>query len=63
MHWPVKDRSFGRKAIEYRDTWNAMTRLVEQGKVRHLGVCNFSPAQLDDLLKHTTYKPEVHQME
>jgi alcohol dehydrogenase (NADP+) len=63
MHWPVKDRSFGRKSIEYRDTWNAMTRFLENGKARHIGVCNFSPAQLKDLLNHTAYPPSVHQME
>lgn len=63
MHWPVKDGYFGRKSIEYRDTWNAMTRLVESGKTRHIGVCNFSPEQLDHLLNHTAYPPDVHQME
>jgi alcohol dehydrogenase (NADP+) len=40
-----------------------MTRLVENGKARHIGVCNFSPKQLHDLLNHTSYPPAVHQME
>lgn len=63
MHWPVKTRSWGRNTVEYRDTYNSMTRLLENGKVRHVGVCNFSPAQLHDLLNHTSYPPHVHQME
>ena len=62
MHWPVKTGYFGNE-IEYRDTWNAMTRLVASNKTRHIGVCNFAPAQLEDLLNHTSYAPDVHQME
>jgi len=31
--------------------------------VKHIGVSNFSPAQLEKLLNETSHKPAVHQME
>ncbi|KAH9825815.1 Aldo-keto reductase family 4 member C10 [Teratosphaeria destructans] len=62
MHWPVSDGKTGKK-IEYKDTWDAMTLLLEEGKVRHIGVSNFSPEQLKDLLNHTSHPPSVHQFE
>jgi alcohol dehydrogenase (NADP+) len=62
MHWPVADTTLGHK-IEYLDTWTAMTELVLKSKTRHIGVSNFSPAQLETLLNHTSHPPAVHQME
>ncbi|KAK3700544.1 hypothetical protein LTR37_015872 [Vermiconidia calcicola] len=63
MHWPVRSGSLGRNYIDYRDTWNAMSALVEDGKTRHIGVSNFSPNQMENLLNHTSHTPSVHQME
>ncbi|KAK5174776.1 uncharacterized protein LTR77_001859 [Saxophila tyrrhenica] len=63
MHWPVKDGWFGRKYIDYVDTWGAMVLLKDKGKARHIGVSNFSPHQMEDLLKNTSVVPAVHQME
>lgn len=63
MHWPVSSGFFGGNDIEYRDTWSAMALLVTHGKTRHIGVSNFSPSQLEDLLNHTATKPAVHQFE
>ncbi|KAK5744936.1 hypothetical protein LTR17_001687 [Elasticomyces elasticus] len=63
MHWPVSQNTFGKNKIEYRDTWAAMGLLLEKGKTRHIGVSNFDPEQLKDLLNHTSRPPSVHQME
>ncbi|KAK6405586.1 hypothetical protein LTR81_019703 [Elasticomyces elasticus] len=63
MHWPVSQSTFGNNKIEYRDTWAAMGLLLEKGKTRHIGVSNFDPEQLKDLLNHTSHPPSVHQME
>jgi aryl-alcohol dehydrogenase-like predicted oxidoreductase len=41
FHWPDE----GGVAVE--DSWGAMTRLVEQGKVRAIGVSNFDVARLE----------------
>ena len=40
FHWP--DES----GVAVEDSWDAMLRLVEEGKVRWPGVCNFDPALL-----------------
>lgn len=42
-----------------------MTRLLDAGTVRHIGICNFSPAQLDTLLASTDGRvtPYAHQFE
>ncbi|KAI4150215.1 MAG: hypothetical protein LQ340_004211, partial [Diploschistes diacapsis] len=46
-------------------TWQAMSHLESLGKTRHIGVSNFSPAQLKHLLDHphTTTRPFAHQFE
>ena len=49
--------------ISFMQTWLAMERLLNTGKVRHIGVSNFSPHQLKQLLHQTTVKPAVHQFE
>ena len=44
-------------------TWHAMENLLAKGKVRHIGVCNFSPGQLKHLIAHSKSKPAFHQFE
>ncbi|KAL9601800.1 MAG: hypothetical protein Q9219_002290 [cf. Caloplaca sp. 3 TL-2023] len=64
MHWPVATTSEGSK-IEYIDTWHQMESLYLQTprKLRNIGLSNFSPAQLRDLLARSDTKPAVHQFE
>jgi len=62
MHWPVSSTSSGNK-FEYLDTWEAMTLFKEKGLVRNIGVSNFDPEQMKNLLNHTSHPPSVHQME
>jgi alcohol dehydrogenase (NADP+) len=40
-----------------------MTKLLATGKTRYIGVSNFSPRQMEDLLKASSHPPSVHQME
>lgn len=40
-----------------------MTKLLHTGRVRHIGVSNFSPAQMESLIAHSAIKPFAHQME
>lgn len=55
IHWPVKSK--------YKDTYKALEKLYADGKVRAIGVCNFSITQLQDLMQHTTVVPAVNQVE
>jgi aryl-alcohol dehydrogenase-like predicted oxidoreductase len=40
IHWPVEDR-------DIEEGWAVMTALRREGKVRHIGVSNFSVAQME----------------
>jgi aryl-alcohol dehydrogenase-like predicted oxidoreductase len=55
IHWPALDGT----TIE--DSWGAMTRLLEEGKARAIGVSNYDPAMLDrcELIRHVdSLQPE-----
>jgi 2,5-diketo-D-gluconate reductase A len=45
------------------DAYRALEKLLEDGRVRAIGVSNFMPDHLDDLLKNTTVVPAVNQIE
>jgi 2,5-diketo-D-gluconate reductase A len=57
IHWPVpkKDR--------YVDAWRGLVGLLEDGKVRAVGVSNFKPAHIDRLLEATGVAPDVNQVQ
>jgi diketogulonate reductase-like aldo/keto reductase len=40
-----------------------MEKLLKRDTVRYIGVSNFSPHQLDTLVRHSKTKPAVHQFE
>jgi len=46
IHWPAG--SFGSRIVPLEDTMNALNTLKEQGKIRSIGVSNFSREQLED---------------
>ncbi|KAL4877886.1 Aldo/keto reductase [Aspergillus karnatakaensis] len=47
----------------YVDTWRAMEGLTKTGKVKAIGVSNFSKGEVENLLKEGSIPPAVHQME
>ena len=52
--------------IEYIETWREMLKLKASGKVKHLGVSNFTIEQLEALFKEfpdAKDRPEVNQVE
>lgn len=61
MHWPVAS-SGGKNTIDYLETWHAMSA-IPSFKARHVGVSNFDPTQLKDLIAKSSVKPAVHQFE
>jgi 2,5-diketo-D-gluconate reductase A len=48
---------------DVKGTWKAMEGLYEEGKIRAIGVSNFEPDQLDDLMTYARIKPAVNQIE
>lgn len=43
--------------------WRAMEELYEEGLIKAIGVCNFSPDRLVDLLINSKIKPAINQIE
>lgn len=48
---------------DYKNSWKAMEELYKEGKIRAIGVSNFEPDQLDDLILGSEVKPVINQIE
>lgn len=55
IHWPVQ-----RKIIE---TWKAMVQLLKNGKVRTIGVSNYSINELKETIQNSDIIPAINQVE
>ncbi|GLC89617.1 aldo/keto reductase [Lysinibacillus piscis] len=55
IHWPGKNK--------YAESWKALEDLYEQGKIKAIGVCNFTIAHLQDLLTFARVIPVINQVE
>ncbi|HQX52620.1 MAG TPA: aldo/keto reductase [Planctomycetaceae bacterium] len=49
--------------VPISETWGAMEQLVDDGLVKHIGVCNFGTSLLRDLLSYARIRPAVLQVE
>ena len=57
IHWPTPEKD------TYVDTWKALLRLREEGRVRAVGVCNFEVDHLRRLEDETGEFPAINQIE
>jgi 2,5-diketo-D-gluconate reductase A len=57
IHWPVPARDL------YVETWKALIRLKNEGRVKAIGVSNFKPAHLERLIEETGVAPVMNQIE
>ncbi|OZM72403.1 oxidoreductase [Amycolatopsis antarctica] len=57
IHWPLPKRD------SYVDTWRALEKLYADGRVRAIGVSNFTQAHLRRLFDETEIVPAVNQVE
>ncbi|UFU00398.1 aldo/keto reductase [Radiobacillus kanasensis] len=55
VHWPVPGK--------YKETWKALEDIYRSGKAKAIGVSNFLPHHLEDLLKSAEIKPMANQIE
>jgi diketogulonate reductase-like aldo/keto reductase len=55
VHWPVSGKRL--------DSWRALERLHREGRARAIGVSNFMPRHLEELLAHAEIVPAVDQIE
>lgn len=63
IHWPANARNFNNWQKTNAETWRAMEELLEQGKIKSIGVSNFWPEHLEALLDSAKIKPAVNQIE
>lgn len=64
IHWPANEKQFGTDAAKINaETWRAMEELYEAGKIRAIGLSNFMPHHVAELLKTAKIKPMVDQIE
>ncbi|WP_062228364.1 aldo/keto reductase [Aureimonas frigidaquae] len=57
IHWPSPRRDL------YVETWRALIRLREEGRVRSIGVSNFTAEHLDRIISETGVTPVLNQIE
>ena len=57
IHWPRP------RAGLYVETWKALVRLREEGRVRSIGVSNFNRDHLERIIGETGVAPSVNQIE
>ena len=55
FHWPVTDK--------YITTWEEIIRLKEEGYCKNIGVANCHQHHIEELIKSTSVKPQVNQIE
>lgn len=54
IHWPMPGRL---------ETWRALESIYEEGGARAIGVSNFMPRHLDEVLEHGSIAPAIDQVE
>jgi 2,5-diketo-D-gluconate reductase A len=57
IHWPAPTKNL------YLESWRAMIRLREEGRVKSIGVSNFGQEHLDRLIGETGVTPVLNQIE
>lgn len=55
VHWPVKET--------YVNVWKEMEKVYKSGKAKTIGVSNYNPHHLDDLLNKAEIVPAINQIE
>lgn len=63
IHWPAVAKAVPNWEEVNADTWRGFEKLYKDGKIRAIGVSNFLPKHLESLIKNSTIKPMVDQIE
>lgn len=63
IHWPRPDAGYADWKQLDLDTWQAMEELYKAGKIRAIGLSNFLPQHIENLLQNGTAAPMVNQIE
>lgn len=64
IHWPANRKQFGEEAKKINaETWRALEELYEEGKIKAIGLSNFLPHHIEELMETAKVKPMVDQIE
>lgn len=63
IHWPKKSQTDENWKAYLQDTWRAMEKLYEEGRVRAIGLSNFLPHHIDVILETAKIRPMADQLE
>lgn len=63
IHWPLPEADFDQWQELDLQTWRAMEELYLDGKIRAIGLSNFLPHHIENILGSYTVMPSVNQLE
>ena len=63
IHWPLPEPGYKEWRQLDKETWRAMEELYEAGKIRAIGLSNFLPHHIENMLKDCRDRPAVDQTE
>lgn len=63
IHWPRQTENDQNWKEVDLDTWRAMEELYKEGKIKGLGLSNFLPHHIENILENASVKPVVDQLE
>ena len=63
IHWPHDPKYFDNWEEMNLETWRAFEELYESGAIKAIGVSNFRPRHLENIMKHAKIMPMVDQVE
>lgn len=55
IHWPIMET--------IAETWQALEELQKEGVTKNIGLSNFNPHHIDEVLKYAKVVPQVNQVE
>lgn len=63
IHWPLPEPGYENWKELDRETWRALEELYVEGKTRAIGLSNFLPHHIENILAGCTVRPAVDQIE
>lgn len=63
IHWPMPEPGYENWKELDKETWRALEELYAEGKIRAIGLSNFLPHHMENILAGCTVRPAVDQIE
>lgn len=63
IHWPIPEEGYEDWKALNIETWRAMEEIYKEGRVKAIGISNFLPHHIENLLQNCNVRPAVNQIE